>query len=100
MRNLLELEWHWQPLERDLHTARPLLKQSECAICVAFIQRHVASQTHIAKLQSMKHILTLCIALSLAAPAIADPPDHAPAHGYRNKDKHKESRKYHGYTGV
>ena len=48
----------------------------------------------------MKHILTICIVLSLATPALADPPDHAPAHGYRSKEKHKESRKYHGYTGV
>ena len=50
----------------------------------------------------MKHILVICCSLLLAAPALAAPPDHAPAWGYRNKDKEKEKgpRKFHGYTGV
>lgn len=46
----------------------------------------------------MKHIITVCCSLLLAAPAVAAPPDHAPAWGYRNKDK--SNRKFHGYTGV
>jgi surface antigen len=48
--------------------------------------------------------LSLCLATLLTMPALADPPDHAPAHGYRNKDrqdKHdKQARRYRGYTGV
>jgi len=57
-------------------------------------------------LQAMKHTITFCLALLLAAPALADPPGHAPAYGYRNKDKDKdkdrkkESHHYRGYTGV
>ena len=36
-----------------------------------------------------------CLTLLLAAPALAAPPAHAPAHGYRNNPKH-----YRGYTGA
>lgn len=44
-------------------------------------------------------LLTLTLSAMLAAPAMADPPSHAPAHGYRDKDKgHKN--KHRGYTGV
>jgi surface antigen len=50
----------------------------------------------------MKHLLTICCSVLLAAPALADPPDHAPAWGYRNKEKDKDKgpRRFHGYTGV
>src|SRR5512139_585396 len=49
----------------------------------------------------MKTILAAFLTLVLAAPVMADPPDHAPAHGYRDKDR-KEKRKgqFRGYTGV
>jgi surface antigen len=46
----------------------------------------------------MKALRIMSIALlsvALCAPAAADPPDHAPAHGYRKK----EARRYRGYTG-
>ena len=36
------------------------------------------------------------LAAILATPAMADPPAHAPAHGYRDK----QARKFRGYTGV
>lgn len=42
-------------------------------------------------------LLTLGLSVLLAAPALADPPAHAPAHGYRNKEKKAAHR---GYTGV
>lgn len=49
----------------------------------------------------MKTPVALLLALLIAAPAMADPPDHAPAHGYRDKDKReKRERHYRGYTGV
>jgi surface antigen len=49
----------------------------------------------------MKHLMTSLLCLALLAPAFADPPAHAPAHGYRDKDKQeKRLRKYRGYTGV
>lgn len=53
----------------------------------------------------MKHALALLLCAAIAAPALAEPPRHAPAHGYRDKDKQarkeeKAARKYRGYTGV
>lgn len=45
-------------------------------------------------------VLALFLGVLFAAPAMTDPPDHAPAHGYRNKDKDKHGRRYRGYTGV
>jgi outer membrane lipoprotein SlyB len=45
-----------------------------------------------------KPALALLLAATLAAPVMADPPSHAPAHGYRNKDK--QARRFKGYTGV
>ncbi len=49
-------------------------------------------------------LLAACLAALLAAPALPDPPDHAPAHGWRDKDKRekhdKHDRHYRGYTGV
>jgi len=39
--------------------------------------------------------LAAALSLILAIPAFAAPADHAPAHGYRNK----EARKFKGYTG-
>lgn len=59
----------------------------------------------------MKTSLSLALlALAIAGPALADPPSHAPAHGYdkkkhydkdddRHHDKHKK-HKYHGKTGA
>jgi surface antigen len=55
--------------------------------------------------------LALCLATLVAAPLRADPPDHAPAHGYRDKERgegrdrdedraNRKSRHYRGYTGV
>jgi surface antigen len=43
----------------------------------------------------MKYVIALGLSVLLAAPAFADPPSHAPAHGYRNK-----AAKHRGYTGV
>lgn len=43
-----------------------------------------------------KTALALLLAATLTAPALAKPPPHAPAHGYRAK----EAARYHGYTGV
>lgn len=51
-------------------------------------------------LAGMKHLITVCCALLLATPVLAAPPDHAPAWGYRNKDKSKGPAKFRGYTGV
>lgn len=49
----------------------------------------------------MKQLFISILSLALAAPAFADPPSHAPAHGYRDKDKQqKHPGKYRGYTGV
>lgn len=49
----------------------------------------------------MKHALTALLAIALASPALADPPSHAPAHGYRDKNKQERKQgKYRGYTGV
>jgi len=45
----------------------------------------------------MKILVALCLTALTATPALADPPAHAPAHGYRNKDK---AAKHRGYTGV
>lgn len=51
--------------------------------------------------KSIARIIVLSIGSLLVTPAMADPPDHAPAHGYRNKDKHGgKGRHYRGYTGV
>lgn len=36
--------------------------------------------------------IVLFAALGLAAPGFADPPDHAPAHGYRAKHKHHKHK--------
>lgn len=47
-----------------------------------------------------KPALALLMAGLLAAPAMADPPAHAPAHGYRDKGKNKSAGRYKGYTGV
>lgn len=47
----------------------------------------------------MKQLLTAILSVALLAPAFADPPDHAPAHGYRNKPE-KHAGKYRGYTGA
>jgi surface antigen len=43
----------------------------------------------------MKHLIVLGLSVLLAAPVMAAPPAHAPAHGLRNK-----AAKYRGYTGV
>jgi uncharacterized protein YcfJ len=53
----------------------------------------------------MKYILAVLVCAAIATPVLADPPAHAPAYGYRDKDKQqrkdaKEARKYRGYTGV
>ena len=46
-------------------------------------------------------VIALCLATLLAGPVLADPPAHAPAHGYRDKGKQeKRARKHRGYTGV
>lgn len=47
----------------------------------------------------MKHALCLALAACLAAPAFADPPQHAPAHGYY-KEKKKAKHRHHGRSGV
>jgi surface antigen len=47
----------------------------------------------------MKNLAAMILALTLVAPTLAAPPDHAPAHGYRNKPE-KHAGKYRGYTGV
>ena len=44
----------------------------------------------------MKHLTVVVLSFVLAAPVLADPPDHAPAHGYRKKEGHR----HHGYTGT
>ena len=63
--------------------------------------------------------LALCAMALLCAPALAEPPDHAPAHGMRDRDSRdgqdrreerredrreeradRHSRHFHGYTGV
>jgi surface antigen len=53
----------------------------------------------------MKKLITLLVCAALAAPALAAPPPHAPAHGYRDQDKQarkaaKSAGKYRGYTGT
>ncbi|MBW8328927.1 MAG: glycine zipper 2TM domain-containing protein [Thiobacillus sp.] len=56
----------------------------------------------------MNHSVTLALVTILAAgPALADPPDHAPAHGYYNKHdddldrkKYKKAKHYQGKSGV
>lgn len=50
-------------------------------------------------MKTIRMLAIAALAATLAAPAIAaGPPDHAPAHGYRNKDK--QARKFRGYSGV
>jgi surface antigen len=49
----------------------------------------------------MKTLLALSLTALFAFPVLADPPAHAPAHGYRDQDKQqKRERKFRGYTGV
>jgi surface antigen len=53
----------------------------------------------------VKNALLVLLCAAFAMPALADPPAHAPAYGYRDKDKQarkeqKAARKYRGYTGV
>jgi len=55
----------------------------------------------------MKASVTLALAALVAAgPALADPPGHAPAHGYHKKHRdhdhkqHKKARHYKGKSGV
>lgn len=51
----------------------------------------------------MKYILAFCLCVCLASPVLADPPLHAPAHGYRDKhDKQGQPgrQRHRGYTGV
>jgi outer membrane lipoprotein SlyB len=45
----------------------------------------------------MKVLVASVLSVLLAAPVLADPPAHAPAHGYRDKAK---KAKHRGYTGV
>jgi surface antigen len=46
-------------------------------------------------------VLVVCMTTLLIAPALPDPPAHAPAHGYRDKNKQdKHGRRYRGYTGT
>ncbi|MCB1960896.1 MAG: glycine zipper 2TM domain-containing protein [Rhodocyclaceae bacterium] len=48
-----------------------------------------------------RHLLSALLSLGLAAPlpALADPPDHAPAHGWRKKHDRDDDRYYHGRSG-
>ena len=50
-----------------------------------------------------RHLLPIVLSLSLAAPlpVLADPPDHAPAHGWRKKHDRddRDDRYYHGRSG-
>jgi surface antigen len=53
----------------------------------------------------MKILVVALACTALISPAMAVPPKHAPAYGYRNQDKQhrkdaKAARKYRGYTGV
>jgi surface antigen len=52
--------------------------------------------------KTFKYIVVTGLAVAFMAPAFADPPSHAPAWGYRNKDKKGSSDKhlYRGYTGT
>jgi hypothetical protein len=55
------------------------------------------------KTPSALRVVALCMAGLFAVPALPDPPDHAPAHGYRDKDRkqgREHGRRYRGYTGV
>jgi surface antigen len=53
---------------------------------------------------TLKYMMVAGLAVAFIAPSLADPPSHAPAWGYRNKDKKgshdKDKRMYRGYTGV
>jgi surface antigen len=55
----------------------------------------VPSEQGCSSLHGMKVILSLALSVLLVSPALAAPPAHAPAHGYRNK-----VAKHRGYTGV
>jgi surface antigen len=48
----------------------------------------------------MKAMFAIGLSALLAIPAWADPPAHAPAHGYRDKQKHAGAARHRGYTGV
>jgi surface antigen len=51
----------------------------------------------------MKYAIAICLSVCLVSPVRADPPSHAPAHGYRDKQdkRDRDGRKQHrGYTGV
>ncbi len=48
----------------------------------------------------MKYLLAICLSACLALPVLADPPAHAPAHGYRDKGGKPGKVKHRGYTGV
>lgn len=48
----------------------------------------------------MKRALVICLSALVAAPLLADPPAHAPAHGYRAKQAGGMKVKYRGYTGA
>src|SRR5688572_20363890 len=54
------------------------------------------TSSNLMKISLTKAFPAALLATLLAAPAMADPPAHAPAHGYRNK----EARKFRGYTGT
>jgi len=52
-------------------------------------------------MKKMNPLLICAVSLTLVFPAFADPPAHAPAHGYRDKGKQeKHAGKYRGYTGT
>lgn len=49
----------------------------------------------------MKYPLILALAAALGAgPVLADPPAHAPAHGYYKQDKNKHHKHYKGKSGA
>ena len=50
-----------------------------------------------AKLASF--VLGSLVVAGLSVPALADPPDHAPAHGWRNKHGRGDDEGYEGYEG-
>lgn len=47
----------------------------------------------------MNRVFALALATCIAAPALADPPAHAPAHGYY-KDKGKKDKRHKGRSGA
>jgi len=46
------------------------------------------------------HSIIAATAVAVAAPVLADPPGHAPAHGYRAKQKHREEVRFVSLSGV